>query len=187
GGGAVEGRDGFNLIGHLIALGGLVLPNVETYERLYPVRVRRQEFRCDSAGAGAWRGGTGCDYEVEVMVPAEHAFRGEGVGKPSAYGIAGGQPGSDGHMALRLADGAQIEAPKYGVRSLPALTMAAQSPGGGGWGDPMARAAEAVLRDVRDGLVSRDAAARVYGVALTADGRALDATATAALRRVGHG
>ncbi|MCG8691989.1 MAG: hydantoinase B/oxoprolinase family protein, partial [Minwuiales bacterium] len=34
GGGAVEGRDGFNQIGHLIALGGLTLPNVETYEQL---------------------------------------------------------------------------------------------------------------------------------------------------------
>ncbi|MBT3333413.1 MAG: hydantoinase B/oxoprolinase family protein, partial [Rhodospirillaceae bacterium] len=36
GGGADDGRDGFNQIGHLIALGGLVLPNVETYEQLYP-------------------------------------------------------------------------------------------------------------------------------------------------------
>ena len=70
GGGAVEGRDGFNLIGHLIALGGLVLPNVETYEQLYPVRFKRQALRCDSAGPGAWRGGTGCDYEVEVEVEA---------------------------------------------------------------------------------------------------------------------
>ena len=80
GGGAVEGRDGFNLIGHLIALGGLVLPNVETYEQLYPVTFRRQELRCDTAGPGAWRGGTGCDYEVEIVLP---------VGSPpGAWGLS---------------------------------------------------------------------------------------------------
>ena len=68
-GGGVEGRDGFHLIGHLITLGGLTLPNLETYEQLYPVRFHRQELRCDSAGPGRFRGGAGCDYEVEVFTP----------------------------------------------------------------------------------------------------------------------
>ena len=52
-GGGVEGRDGFHLIGHLITLGGLTLPNLETYEQLYPVRFRRQELRCDAPGPAA--------------------------------------------------------------------------------------------------------------------------------------
>ncbi|MFC3231100.1 hydantoinase B/oxoprolinase family protein [Marinibaculum pumilum] len=182
GGGAVEGRDGFNLIGHLIALGGLVLPNVETYERQYPVRVRRQEFRCDSAGPGTFRGGTGCHYEVEIPVAADHAFRGEGVGRPSSFGIAGGRAGSDGRMVMRLDGGEDVEAPKYGVRHLPPLVLEAWSPGGGGWGDPKGRAPERVLRDVRDGVVSAAAAEQVYGVALTEDGRAVDAARTATLR-----
>ncbi|MBT3535126.1 MAG: hydantoinase B/oxoprolinase family protein, partial [Rhodospirillaceae bacterium] len=79
GGGGVDGRDGFNQIGHLTALGGLVLPNVETYERLYPMLFKRQEFRTDAAGPGAFRGGTGCHYEVQVNTEAEYAFRGEGL------------------------------------------------------------------------------------------------------------
>ena len=58
-GGGVEGRDGFHLIGHLITLGGLTLPNLEAYEQLYPVRFRRQELRSDSAGPGRFRGGAG--------------------------------------------------------------------------------------------------------------------------------
>ena len=87
--GAVEGRDGFHLIGHLITLGGLTLPNLETYEQLYPVRFHRQELRCDSAGPGRFRGGAGCDYEVEIFTPADYAFRGEGVGVPSSFGAAG--------------------------------------------------------------------------------------------------
>ena len=47
--------DGFNQIGHLIALGGLTLPDVEFTEQRYPVRFRRQEFRCDGGGAHGLR------------------------------------------------------------------------------------------------------------------------------------
>ncbi|MSP89804.1 MAG: hydantoinase B/oxoprolinase family protein, partial [Alphaproteobacteria bacterium] len=39
GAGAVKGRDGFNQMGPMITLGGLVIPNAETYEQLYPVRI----------------------------------------------------------------------------------------------------------------------------------------------------
>jgi N-methylhydantoinase B len=60
--------------------------------------------------------------------------------------------------------------------------------GGGGWGDPMARDPEAVKRDVRDGFVTVEGAARDYGVVVTGDperdpeGLAVDAEATARLR-----
>jgi N-methylhydantoinase B len=40
------------------------------------------------------------------------------------------------------------------------------TPGGGGHGDPLAREAERVLADVREGAVSREAAERDYGVVL---------------------
>jgi N-methylhydantoinase B len=55
--------------------------------------------------------------------------------------------------------------------------------GGGGYGHPHDRAAEAVLADVRGGLVSRAAARRDYGVAVT-PGLALDVEETARLRDV---
>jgi N-methylhydantoinase B len=38
--------------------------------------------------------------------------------------------------------------------------------GGGGWGDPLERDLDAVVRDVRDGLYSPDYAQRAFGVAL---------------------
>ena len=181
-GGGVEGRDGFHLIGHLITLGGLTLPNLETYEQLYPVRFRRQELRCDSAGPGRFRGGAGCDYEVEMFTPADYAFRGEGVGAPSSYGAAGGKPGVGGAVTLTLADGTDIQAPKYGVQHHGPGTYHAISPGGGGYGDPRTRDPARVLRDVRDGVVSAGAAEREYGVAITPDGRGVDSARTAALR-----
>ncbi|MEQ9121524.1 MAG: hydantoinase B/oxoprolinase family protein, partial [Alphaproteobacteria bacterium] len=79
GSGAVDGRDGFNQIGHVCTLGGLTMPNVEVYEQLYPVQFHRQEFREDAAGPGEFRGGSGCDYEVDIKTPATHSFRGEGL------------------------------------------------------------------------------------------------------------
>ena len=54
--------------------------------------------------------------------------------------------------------------------------------GGGGWGDPLERDAEAVRSDVLDDYVSRAAASRDYGVVLK-DDLSLDAAATEKLRR----
>jgi len=181
-GGGVEGRDGFHLIGHLITLGGLTLPNLETYEQLYPVRFRRQELRRDSAGPGRFRGGAGCDYEVEMFTPADYAFRGEGVGAPSSFGAAGGRAGVGGAVTLTLRDGTAVDAPKYGVQRHGPGTYRALSPGGGGYGDPRTRDPALVLRDVRDGIVSAAAAERDYGVAIAGDGRSIDAARMATLR-----
>ncbi len=182
GGGAVEGRDGFNQIGLLIALGGLTMPNIEAYEQLFPCRVHRQEFRRDVAGPGEYRGGSGAEYEVELTVPATHSFRGDGVGAPSGYGVVGGSAGQSGYLRVEPEGRAAFDAPAYGVQDLPALRMVAASPGGGGWGDPLKRDPAQVLRDVRDDVVSEQAAAEFYGVRLSADGRSVDEAATEALR-----
>ena len=60
--------------------------------------------------------------------------------------------------------------------------MIAQTGGGGGWGDPLEREPDAVRWDVIEGLVSREAAERDYGVVLKQD-YSIDQAATAALRR----
>jgi N-methylhydantoinase B len=59
----------------------------------------------------------------------------------------------------------------------PGESFVFESGGGGGWGDPRERDPEFVLRDVRDGFVSREQAADIYGVVLT-DALELDRTAT---------
>jgi N-methylhydantoinase B len=55
--------------------------------------------------------------------------------------------------------------------------------GAGGWGDPLERDPAMVLRDVRNELVSREAARADYGVVLTAKPLTVDEPATAALRQ----
>ena len=60
--------------------------------------------------------------------------------------------------------------------------MIYETAGGGGWGDPFDRDPAVVLRDVREGYVSPEAALNDYGVVLTAKGDAVDHAATAARR-----
>jgi N-methylhydantoinase A len=184
--GATAERDGFIQMGHLITLGGLDLPNLEFHEQMYPVRYIRHEQRIDNAGAGATRGGAGVRYEADILVPATWSFRAEGLDTPSGYGVQGGMTGGVGYEwvvpAEEEADGPTFIAPKYGVKRLGPARMIAETPGGGGWGDPFTRDPELVLRDVRDEVVSVAAAARDYGVAIGAAGRSVDGEATAALR-----
>ncbi len=170
GGGATGERDGFNQIGHLVALGGLTLPDVEFTEHRYPVLHHRQEFRTDGAGAGRFRGGSGIEYEIDVLTEARWSFRGEGVGEPTGYGLNGGMSGAGGAIELRSLDAESehhfhdvFDAPKYGLRTFGPVRMSAHSPGGGGFGDPLQRDRALVERDVMDGVVSPEAASELYG------------------------
>ncbi|MDE0796351.1 MAG: hydantoinase B/oxoprolinase family protein [Alphaproteobacteria bacterium] len=182
GSGAVDGRDGFNQIGHVCTLGGLTMPNVEVYEQLYPVMFHRQEFRIDAAGAGKYRGGSGCDYEVDILTPAVHSFRGEGLNYETGYGINGGGDGACGNMHLRHGNGETEDAPKYGLRRTDNVRFVTQSPGGGGYGPALERAPEHVLRDWRDEIISEATMHDVYGVVAAKGGKSVDADATATLR-----
>jgi N-methylhydantoinase B len=184
--GATAERDGFVQMGHLISLGGLDLPNLEFHEQMYPVRYIRHEQRIDNGGAGAMRGGTGVRYEADILLPAIWSFRAEGMDTPSGYGVQGGRNGGVGYEwvvpADEEADGPCFVPPKYGVQRLGPARMVADTPGGGGWGDPFTRDPQRVLRDVRDEVVSVAGAARDYGVVIGDDGRSVDLAATAALR-----
>jgi N-methylhydantoinase B len=72
--------------------------------------------------------------------------------------------------------------PQYALLRLGASRLVMQSPGGGGFGDPLDRDPDLVARDVRDGVVSDAAALAIYAVKLAADGTA-DPAATEQLRR----
>ena len=186
--GATAERDGFAQMGHLITLGGLDLPNLEFHEQMYPVRYVRHEQRVDNAGPGTRRGGTGVRYEADILVPSTWSFRAEGLDTPSGYGVEGGMTGGVGEQwVVPLGQDGESGAfvpPKYGVRHLGPARIVTDTPGGGGWGDPFSRPPELVLRDVRDEVVSVEAAARDYGVVIGANGRSIDTEATAELRAV---
>jgi N-methylhydantoinase B len=183
GAGAVAGRDGFNQMGPMITLGGLVIPNMETYEQLYPITVRRHELRPDGGGPGRHRGGTGVEFEVDIEGAAEYSFRGEGTTRPTGLGVESGRAGAIGDVRVAGPGCVSYSPDPYCLKELGPVRLTIRSPGGGGFGSPFERPVELVVRDVQDGLVSREAAESEYGVVLERDDWGVDGAATERLRR----
>ena len=65
---------------------------------------------------------------------------------------------------------------------LPGDQILLRTPGGGGYGSPLDREPDKVLRDVLDGLIDPARAADVYGVVMDADLASVDIPATVRLR-----
>ncbi|MGY0794188.1 hydantoinase B/oxoprolinase family protein [Azospirillum argentinense] len=159
------------------------IPPVEILEAAYPVMFTQWALRPDSAGAGLHRGGLGAVYEIEALTAADVFLLGErGVFAP--FGVAGGTPAALNRFVWQSDEGEKsppLASKVTDVKIRDGQRVRLETPGGGGWGDPRRRDAEAVARDVRLGYLGIDAARSAYGVALTDDG-ALDVAATAALR-----
>ena len=87
--------------------------------------------------------------------------------KYPARGHAGGADGRLGRISLR--SGSRLTG--KGEHTIPeGDRLVFETLGGGGYGNPLERTAADVASDVAKGLVSRDAAERVYGVVFGADG-----------------
>jgi N-methylhydantoinase B len=152
---------------------------IEVTEQLSPLLVRRKEYRTDSGGAGAFRGGLGQVMEVVNLEDVPYTFsanfdrvihppRGRGGGADGACGV------------VRLASGPALEG--KGRQVVPrGEALLIEMPGGGGLGDPLTRDPARIAEDVRLGMVSPEAARAEYGVVLRADFTP-DEAATAALR-----
>jgi N-methylhydantoinase B len=97
-------------------------------------------------------------------------------------GCAGGKTGRTGDIWINPdSKDAQRLPTRYADYPLKAGDIfRLDTPGGGGHGDPLAREAERVLVDVRDGNVSPEAAERDYGVVIRREGAAwtIDRAAT---------
>jgi N-methylhydantoinase B len=156
----------------------------EFLDQLYPMRLLRYEIRRDTGGPGRWRGGCGVVRELEWLGPdVILANRLDSTNSPP-WGVNGGKCGAVGRIVFNPGRPDERELPPIAegqvVRKGDVLRM--ETGGGGGWGHPHDREAERVLADVRGGFVSPEAARAEYGVALSADGRAVDEAATRTLR-----
>jgi N-methylhydantoinase B len=186
GGGATYGLDGWHCLNTTAGGGGILTGDIELLEHEYPVKIHRYELRPDSAGAGRWRGGLAPVFEEEPDGhEAELVLWGEGFKYP-APGLLGARSGSlEGKVARKylLEDGVATELPWHGVVPIRSgQVLRTCPPGGGGVGDPFERDVAAVLADVRDGLVSIEAARGEYGVAVDPATVTVDVAETARLR-----
>ena len=181
-GGNPEG-DGLNHSNNPISTA--TIPPVEILESLYPVMFTQWALRPDSAGSGKHRGGLGAIYEIEALADggADVFLIGE-RGKYPPFGVNGG-----GAAALNRfiygTDRGEATPPLVSkitdVKIRQGQKVRLETPGGGGFGDPRARDPDRVVRDVRLGYISREAAQRDYKVVLANDG-SLDTAATARAR-----
>ncbi len=152
---------------------------VEVTESTVPLRVHRRELRPDSGGAGRYRGGLGQTIELESAEDADFLlFLSLERVKFPARGRAGGLCGATGRASL--SSGKTLPGRGEAVISR-GERLIFETPGGGGYGNPLARDPELVREDVIRGLVSIDAARRQYGVVVR-NSKELDGAGTRALR-----
>ncbi len=156
GGGASPGGDGWSSTGEWHSVGGLKFGSVEFAEVRFPLHFRTHEFRPGSGGDGRYRGGLGVmlDLVVETEKPALANTAGDGV-RHGACGMLGGQDGSP-HDYRLLSAGREprpLRTKEAGIVVWPGDTFAVRSGGGGGWGPPEERSADARALDRREGLV----------------------------------
>ena len=158
--GARPGKDGLD--GTAFPSGVRTMP-VEATENVAPVIFWKKELRPDSAGAGRMRGGFGQIMEIGAKGDAEFAVNAIFDRVANApKGRDGGGDGAAGWVGLNDANGTVLRT--KGFQIIPkGRRLLLKLPGGGGMGDPAARDPAMVERDVADGLVSAEAARRVYG------------------------
>jgi N-methylhydantoinase B len=186
GSGGTWSADGYDHIGLINCAGGILAQDYEMFEIHDPHFLVKHEYLEDSAGAGRWRGGVGVETEFEIR--GENvtgvAF-GDGVEEEArAFGLFGGKPGSRNEIRLAYPDGSvRLAKTKEIVRGIPrGARFSQKAGGGGGYGDPFERPPEAVLADVKNELVSVEAARADYGVWIDPQTLTLDPARTAALR-----
>jgi N-methylhydantoinase B len=143
------------------------IPPLEIIEAAYPVMFRSWALRQDSGGAGENRGGLGAVYEIELLSETADVFLYGDRGKFPPRGVAGGQPARLNRFVYRDAGGVERSPPMAskltGLQLRKGQRIRIESPGGGGYGDPLKRDKSKIARDVALGYVSREAAKRDYG------------------------
>ena len=157
--GARPGLDGLSATAFPSGVWG---SQVETTEAVAPVLITRRELKPDSGGAGVTRGGLGQQIEVQSSNGEDFMLflSVERILNP-ARGRSGGSNGATGQIRVGR-DGPNLPG-KGEIRVKSGETLIFETPGGGGFGPPIERSREEILRDLREGLVSERAAREIYG------------------------
>ena len=173
GGGLGGNPEGDGLSHGNAPIGMANIPPAEILEAAYPAYFTNWGLRKDSGGPGRHRGGLGCVYEVELLAEqARLVVFGERAIYP-AFGVLGGGSGDPNHIVYDQDDGpasSPMGAKVIGQTLKRGQRVRVESPGGGGYGPAGERPVELVERDLKLDLISREAAARDYGVVVDARG-----------------
>ena len=143
---------------------------VEVFELNSPALILAKEFVTDSAGDGKHRGSPGQRVVVSKSPghpgPLNIYFHPHRLLFP-AQGIFGGESGKRTRVVLNgtaLSDDPTTMTQGYVSLEKDADRLVVEFPSGGGIYDPRERSAVLVEQDVRDGIISPEAARAVYGL-----------------------
>jgi N-methylhydantoinase B len=145
---------------------------LELQEASLPIRIEEFSLRQDCAGAGKFRGGLGYRKTYRILAPCMVQTNLDRTKFPP-QGVQGGSPAEPGRFTLidgRTGERRSIEKEKGLTLALGDL-LCVETGGGGGYGPPCERAHDAIQRDLDAGYVTREAAARDYGVTVDANGK----------------
>jgi N-methylhydantoinase B len=157
---------------------------VEVNESNYPILIERLELIRDSAGPGKFRGSCGLRKDIRFMGERGAVSNLSDRHRFPPPGLFGGQPGALGQTLLNPgAEGAQDLHSKAIYPLAGGDLISFRVSGSGGYGDPRERTPELVARDVALGYVSIEQAREGYGVVIDPVSGAIDAVATASLRK----
>ncbi|WP_342363788.1 hydantoinase B/oxoprolinase family protein [Terrarubrum flagellatum] len=133
---------------------------IEMFEIAVPVLTECKELIPDSGGAGRHRGGLGQRVVLRNLAktPMSVYLASERVRHP-CFGVVGGQAGSHGSVKKN----GKPQFPKGKVTLKTGDRLQVETPGGGGWGLASERASVHIANDTAEGLITSEAARKIYG------------------------
>jgi N-methylhydantoinase B len=159
--GAASSHDGAHAVMHVSESATRIAPT-EVSESRNPWLVEQTDLAPDSGGAGEYRGGNGMNMRIRLLEDAELTSVVDRT-RTAPAGLSGGGAARPNAAELVLPDGHRVPCSKATRLAAPAgSVLELRTGGGGGFGEPRERTAEAVVEDVREGYVSEGAARRDY-------------------------
>jgi N-methylhydantoinase B len=138
---------------------------IEMVEATYPLRYTRYELLADTGGVGEFRGGLGVARDMEFLDETGMLNTQFDKFKIAPFGLFGGGDGACGRLTLKTGGQVVELASKTVNQTLrQGDTISMHTQGGGGFGDPSKRDPEKVRRDLRQGKITAQRAARYHGV-----------------------
>ncbi len=160
--GGGEKHDGAS--GTACHLSNLHVTPIEILESEYPCRIHQFGLVPDSGGAGHWRGGLSMIREYELLEDATVVRRFD-KSKHPPKGLDGGQNGQGAKFAINPGTPQEYISPASGKWELrKGDRFILQTAAGGGYGKPALREPVDVIKDIREGYVTKDTAERIYDV-----------------------
>ena len=156
--------------------------SAEVTEVEQPLQILAYEFIQDAMGAGKFRGGAPFqrDYRMREDEGTMQIRNDRCAFHP--FGLYGGRPGRLARNTFNPGRDDEIMTGKVTRTIHRGDVFRYEMAGAGGWGDPLEREPERVLKDVRNEYVSVRAAREEYGVVVDPETWSVDEAATAALR-----